>query len=195
MGRWVTKSLVEKMKKYGQKSKRKSTMHYNKLTDLPPTYQKQAEAKIADLEVRKEAVRKSMQKRRKTRPNKGTEVPRGIPKGNKYHAKKVEIDGMTFDSQKEACRWSELKILQEAGVISGLRTQVEYELLPVQKDENGKVIEHAAKYVADFVYCDALTGCWVVEDVNGYKKGAVYNIFVLKRKMMLHKYGIRVKEI
>ena len=72
---------------------------------------------------------------------------------------------------------------------------MEYELLPVQKDENGKVIEHAAKYVADFVYCDALTGCWVVEDVKGYKKGAAYNIFVLKRKMMLYKYGIRVKEI
>lgn len=170
-------------------------MHYGKVTDLPPAYQKQVEAKIADLEARKEAVRKSMQKRRKTRPNKGTEAPRGIPKGNKYHARKVEIDGHVFDSMKEANRWAELKILQDSGIISGLRTQVEYELLPVQKDENGKVIEHAAKYVADFVYCDALTGCWVVEDVKGYKKGAAYNIFVLKRKMMLHKYGIRVKEI
>ena len=170
-------------------------MHYGKIDDLPPTYQKQAEAKIAALEARREAVRKSMQKRRKTRPNKGTEAPAVPQRGNKYHANKVEIDGMVFDSQKEACRYAELKILQDSGVISGLRTQVEFELLPVQKDENGKVIEHAAKYVADFVYCDALTGCWVVEDVKGYKKGAAYNIFVLKRKMMLQKYGIRVKEI
>ena len=170
-------------------------MHYNKPTDLPPAYQKQAEAKIAALSVRKDAARNSIQKRRKTRPNKGTEAPAVPQRGNKYHANKVEIDGMVFDSQKEACRYAELKILQESGIISGLRTQVEYELLPAQKDENGKVIEHEAKYVADFVYCDALTGCCVVEDVKGYKKGAAYNIFVLKRKIMLHKFGIRVKEI
>lgn len=114
---------------------------------------------------------------------------------NKFNSKKTEFDGIVFDSRAEMHRYAELKILQDSGIISGLRTQVEYELLPVQKDENGKVIEHAAKYVADFVYCDALTGCTVVEDVKGYKKGAAYNIFVLKRKMMLHKFGIRVKEI
>jgi hypothetical protein len=170
-------------------------MHYNKLTDLPPAYQKQVEAKIAALSVRKDAARKSIQERKENRSRKEPDAKSGHRKSNKYHANKVEIDGMVFDSQKEACRYAELKILQDSGIISGLRTQVEYELLPVQKDENGKVIEHAAKYVADFVYCDALTGCWVVEDVKGYKKGAAYNIFVLKRKIMLHKFGIRVKEI
>ena len=107
----------------------------------------------------------------------------------------MEIDGHVFDSKKEACRYTELKILQESGVISGLRMQVPYELIPNQKDENGKVIERAVHYIADFVYCDALTGCWVVEDVKGYKKGAAYNTFVLKRKAMLYKYGIRIKEI
>ena len=170
-------------------------MHYGKVTDLPPSYQKQAEAKIAALSVRKDAARKSIQERKKNRSDKASGAHRGISKENKYHAKKVELDGMEFDSQKEACRYAELKILQDSGIISGLKTQAVYELLPVQKDENGKVIEHAAKYVADFEYTDELTGEVVVEDVKGYKKGAAYNIFVLKRKLMLHKYGIRVREI
>ena len=49
------------------------------------------------------------------------------------------------------------------------------------------------KYVADFIYCDA-DGKTVVEDVKGYKKGAAYDLFAIKRKLFLHRYGIRIKE-
>ncbi len=171
-------------------------MRYNNVSDLPEKYQKQAELKIKGFRQAKEEVQAKRPKREKKPPELNPELQRGSAKGkNKYGNRKVEYDGMKFDSQKEACRYAELKILQESGVISGLRTQVTFELIPAQKDENGKLIEHPASYVADFVYVDALTGCYVVEDVKGYKKGAAYNIFTLKRKMMLHKYGIRVKEI
>ena len=59
--------------------------------------------------------------------------------------------------------------------------------------KRGKLIERACFYVADFVYEQA--GKTVVEDVKGYKKGATYSVFVIKRKLMLQKFGIRVKEV
>jgi hypothetical protein len=57
-----------------------------------------------------------------------------------------------------------------------------------------RTIEHECAYVADFVYQDAVTGELRVEDVKGYKKGAAYNIFSIKRKLMLYIHGIRVVE-
>jgi len=83
---------------------------------------------------------------------------------NKYNAKKVEIDGITFDSKKEAARYCDLKLMQRAGEIRDLRLQVEYELIPKQAGER------ACNYIADFVYRDVATGKTIVEDVKGYKK-------------------------
>lgn len=54
---------------------------------------------------------------------------------NKYNAKKVEIDGITFDSKKEAARYCDLKLMQRAGEIRDLQLQVEYELIPKQAGE------------------------------------------------------------
>lgn len=61
--------------------------------------------------------------------------------------------------------------------------------------KRGKLIERSCTYVADFSYVDNATGKTVVEDVKGYKKGATYSVFVIKRKLMLQKFGIRVKEV
>lgn len=108
---------------------------------------------------------------------------------NKYNARKVEIDSITFDSKKEAARYCELKLMQRAGEIRGLQLQVEYELIPKQAGER------ACNYIADFVYQDVASGKTVVEDVKGYKKGAAYNIFAIKRKLMLWRYGIEVQEV
>ena len=108
---------------------------------------------------------------------------------NKYNARKVTIDGIAFDSKKEAHRYAELKMLLRGGEIRDLRLQVEYELIPKQAGER------ACNYIADFVYQDIRTGETVVEDVKGYKKGAAYNIFAIKRKLMLWRYGIKVQEI
>ena len=126
-------------------------------------------------------------------------------KYNKYGNAKPFVDGMTFDSNKEAKRWLELKILQRAGEIENLRRQVPFELIPAKyeqdiigangKPKKGKCIERAVNYYADFVYKDKRTGELVVEDVKGYKKGLAYNVFSIKRKLMLHVHGIRVVEI
>lgn len=110
-------------------------------------------------------------------------------KQNKYHNKKPVVNGEKFDSGREANRYSELLLLQRAHVISDLRRQVEYVLIPSQKDENGKTIENACRYYADFVYVK--DGKTVVEDAKGFKTQE----YVIKRKLMLHVYGIRIKEV
>lgn len=108
----------------------------------------------------------------------------------KYGNKKVTVEGKTFDSKREATRYLELLMMQKSGEITGLDTQVPFELLPVQRDTvTNKVAERAVKYVADFVYYK--DGEKVVEDTKGYKTPD----YILKRKMMLYFHGIRIREI
>lgn len=113
---------------------------------------------------------------------------------NKYNAQKFTVYGITFDSRKEGHRYLMLLDMQQRGKISNLQMQVKYELIPSQYID-GKCVERAVNYVADFVYLQ--DGQTVVEDVKGYRdpKGGAYAKFVIKRKLMLHRYGIRVKEI
>lgn len=114
--------------------------------------------------------------------------------GNKYNAHKKEYDGIAFDSKKEADRYAELKLLERAGQISNLQRQVQYLLVPNQYID-GKCVERSIKYIADFTYTQ--NGKVVVEDVKGYRdpSSAGYAKFVIKRKLMLYTYGIKVKEV
>lgn len=105
--------------------------------------------------------------------------------GNKYHA---ERSG-GYASRKEHRRANELRLLQRAGVISGLREQVPYELIPAQRTADGKLLERPCRYVADFVYTDK-DGNTVVEDTKGVRT----DVYRIKRKLMLHVYGIRITE-
>lgn len=116
-------------------------------------------------------------------------------KENKYHARKVVAQGQVFDSEKEYARYLELKLLEKAGEISQLERQVKYDLIPKQMDEEGKMIERPTVYVADFQYRDNNTGEFVVEDVKGYRRGQAYAVFSLKRKLMLWRYGIKIREV
>lgn len=111
---------------------------------------------------------------------------------NKYGNRKTVVDGIAFDSRKEAKRYQELKLLEKAGEIKDLRRQVKYELIPRQKI-NGKVVERKVEYVADFVYLQ--NGDIVVEDVKGYREGPAYSLFTIKRKLMLYVWGIKIVEI
>lgn len=120
-------------------------------------------------------------------------------KGNKLHAEKVDMtmpDGtlMHFDSKREARRYMDLWLMQRAGEISGLQTQVKYELIPKQVHKDGTK-ERAIDYVADFVYQQG--GETVVEDSKGFRdtSSAAYRLFVMKRKMMLYFHGISVREV
>jgi len=108
---------------------------------------------------------------------------------NKYSNEKTVIDGRRFDSKKEARRYMELISLQRAGHIQCLECQKRFELIPTQKDSTGKVVEHKCVYVADFCY--EMDGETIVEDVKGMKT----DVYIIKRKLMLWKYGIRVREI
>ncbi len=106
----------------------------------------------------------------------------------KYGNRKVIRDGIEFDSIKECQRYCELKLMQRAGVISDLQMQVSFELIPSQRID-GKVVERAVNYIADFVYQQ--NGLKVVEDTKGYKTPE----YIMKRKMMLFFHGIRIREV
>lgn len=133
---------------------------------------------------------------------------------NKVHAERTE-DG--YASKKEAKRAAELRLMEQAGKIQNLREQVRYVLVPaIYETESGKlvkdwaekpkkdlerqygklkILERSLVYVSDFVY--EQDGQTVVEDAKGMKKSnaAMYRIFTAKRKLMLHEYGIRVREV
>lgn len=107
---------------------------------------------------------------------------------SKYKSRKYSIDGVVFDSKKEANRWFELVLLQKAGQVTDLKRQVKYELIPSQRVD-GKVAERACTYVADFVYKQ--NGKTVVEDTKGFKT----KDYIIKRKLMLWVHGIRIVEV
>lgn len=118
---------------------------------------------------------------------------------NKYHNRKYSADGEVFDSKKEYQRWQELKLLEKAGEITELRRQVPFELLPNQREPDkigprggrkpGRMIERKAVYIADFVYKDR-AGREVVEDCKGMRT----KDYILKRKLLLFRFGIRIIE-
>lgn len=107
---------------------------------------------------------------------------------NKYHSKKVVVDGIEFHSKKEGNRYRELLLLERAGAITELQRQVKFELLPSQRID-GKVVERPCNYVADFVYWK--DGKKVVEDTKGFRT----KDYILKRKMLLYFHGIRIREV
>ena len=107
---------------------------------------------------------------------------------NKFGNKKVSYDGYTFDSKKEASRYVELRLLEKSKCISNLEVHPKYELIPKQDGER------AVTYSADFKYYDNEKNEHVVEDVKSIatKKDKTY---INKRKMMLDKFGIKIREI
>lgn len=121
---------------------------------------------------------------------------------SKYGNKKVVVNGLKFDSKKEAQRYSYLLMLKNAGTITELELQKEFEIIPAQYEtfarygKNGKrlkdgrrCLERPVKYIADFVY--RKDGELIVEDT----KGMLTPDYVIKRKLMLYIHGIRISEI
>lgn len=102
---------------------------------------------------------------------------------SKYHNKK----GWGFDSKKERLRYQELLLMERAGKIQGLTRQVRFELIPAQY-QNGKCIERACNYIADFTYW--VGNEFVVEDCKGFRT----DVYKIKRKLMLYQRHIRIKE-
>jgi hypothetical protein len=122
---------------------------------------------------------------------------------SKYHAKKVTVNGETFDSKREYNRFCELSLLERAGTIADLQRQVKFVLIPAQhetvwndkkkKYEKGKCIERECAYIADFVYTDLKTGFKTVEDVKS--PATRTKDYIIKRKLMLWRNDIRIQEV
>lgn len=105
---------------------------------------------------------------------------------SKYNARKTIVDGITFDSKKEARRYEELKLQEKVGDISHLQLQPKFRLLDGFK-YNGETIR-PINYFADFNYIDA-EGNEVVEDVKS--KATKTPVYSIKKKLFLNKYGER----
>ena len=101
---------------------------------------------------------------------------------SKYKAVKTEVDGIRFDSKKEANRYCELKMLAKGGCIRGLRLQPEF-VLQEGFRKNGKAYRKIV-YRADFQYYDKEKKKIIVEDVKGVKT----EVYKLKKKLFEFKY-------
>ena len=117
-----------------------------------------------------------------------------MAKRPKYGNKKIEVDGIKFDSKKEARRYQQLSLMQRAGEISDLELQPRFELIKSVKFAGTDRAKPAIRYFADFAYTDTLTGKRIVEDVKSpaTKKNPAYR---MKKHMMLATHGIEINEV
>lgn len=114
---------------------------------------------------------------------------------SKYNSRKTVVNGITFDSKKEAGRYQELLLLEQAGEIRGLKLQPEFTLQEAFTTPQGERVR-AVKYRADFSYSrpikEGADTRWeqVVEDVKGVRTKE----YQLKRKLLLAR-GVQVVEV
>ena len=120
------------------------------------------------------------------------------PKKRKYGNRKIVCDGIKFDSEHEAARFGELKVLRAMGRIRDLRLQANFTLVEGYTTIEGERIKPMV-YRADFTYeratepdCNG-TVHWLreVEDAKGMKT----KDYMLKKKLMQDKYGITIREV
>ena len=116
-----------------------------------------------------------------------------IPKAkkSKYNAvKTASSDGVMRDSKAEAKFVNDLLFRLRLGEIKDLEFQKKFMLIPAQRID-GKCVERAVSYLADAVYWDVQKNCRVVSDKKGFKTSD----YIIKRKLMLERHGIRVSEV
>lgn len=111
-------------------------------------------------------------------------------RANKHGNTKVEVDGIIFDSKREAARYLHLSMLQRAGVISGLKHQVSFVLQPAVVLDGRRKPE--MRYIADFVYCQ--DGMEVIEDSKSphLRKHPIYRN---KKHLMKSVLGLDIIEM
>ena len=104
-------------------------------------------------------------------------------KPHKYHAQKTYVDGIPFDSKREATRYGELKLLEKAGKINALIIHPAFPI--VYRDTLICIV------FLDFKYHDEARGEAVYEDTKGYDN----DLSRLKRKLVCAFYGITVEVV
>lgn len=113
-------------------------------------------------------------------------------KAGKYRNEKTAVNGVKFDSKKEAKHYQNLKVLEMIGEISELQTQVKFSLIPSQYEGIGKsrrCIERECSYIADFTFLR--NGKLVVQDAKGFRTPE----YRIKKKLLLQVHGIQIEEI
>lgn len=99
------------------------------------------------------------------------------------------------DSLREYRRLKELELMQKKGLISSLKKQVPFELIPSQRENpnnpKSKVLERSVKYIADFMYLREKDRTLVIEDAKGMRTKE----YIIKRKLMLYVHGIVITEV
>ena len=99
------------------------------------------------------------------------------------------------DSLREYRRLKELELMQKKGLISSLKKQVPFELIPSQRENpnnpKSKLLERSVKYIADFMYLREKDKALVVEDAKGMRTKE----YIIKRKLMLYVHGIAITEV
>lgn len=98
---------------------------------------------------------------------------------SKYHNRRVVVEGIRFDSQAEATRYQQLKLMERAGEISGLAVHPRFQILAAMKGQR------AIDYEGDFAYFEPEWPACIVEDVKGVETA----VFRLKAKMFRARYG------
>lgn len=175
-------------------------LRYDSLADMPPKMREQIAGKLVDQIQAKRAVSVA-----------GIQEEPSVS-GNKYRNKKTVVDGISFDSRKEARRFCQLKLAQELGVIEDLRLQVDFTLIEAYTDAKGER-HQALRYKADFTYkvrsagYDHMAklgyedveywrslwpGALVIEDVKS--AGTKTRVYINKKKMMAD-MGYQIREV
>jgi len=128
----------------------------------------------------------------KTHPNPRTTV-HTRPSTNKYQAHSVRVDGILFDSQREAARYGELKLLLHAGHIADLEIHPGFPLIVSEEGGPPFVFHTVGMFHADFKYKDGRTGAWVIEDVKSPPTKT--EAYKLRKRIVEARYKITIQEI
>lgn len=124
-----------------------------------------------------------------------TLVPRETPvKKRKYRNEPELVDGIKFDSKREAARWQELKLMEKAGIIKALQRQITFELAPSVVIQGRK--RPPIRYTCDFKYFERSINnphfFVVVEDVKS--RASKTTAYKLRRHLMKAVHGIEIRE-
>jgi len=168
---------------------------------LPPKYQEQVLRKLAKQAVKAaESFEQANQSGNAPKiliaDEKTLFTEQQAKAATKYHNQKTEIDGISFDSKKEAKRFQELREMEKCGAISDLRLQVNFTLIEGYTKPDGERVKPMV-YKADFTYkrpdqTGAFT-IYIVEDVKS--KATRTKTYLLKRKLMRVKFHLEISEV
>lgn len=164
-------------------------MRYGSLAEMPPELRKKVEAIMRAEDAAKARKNGGYPKKRGSDEKTGTQDEGGTPGGKKYRNRVTYVDGVRFDSKREAERYTVLLVRLKTGEISRLKLQPEFTITEAYMLPDGRRVK-AQRYRADFSYV-LPDGREVVEDVK--TEGTKTQVFINKQKLIYEKYGIEVQ--